>query len=483
MLAAAADQRTYPAHIAGEAIETARWLDVRNKHTGEVFARAALAGPKEIDRAIAAAHAARRAMRDMPPDARRDALRAALAHLEPKRDELVRLLALEAGKPVKAGRAEVERLFETLALAAEEATRIAGEILPIAHSPRTRGYECFIKRAPVGACSFITPFNFPLNLAAHKIGPAIAAGCPFALKPADKTPIASMLLAQALAEADLPKGSWSIFACDVQDAGPLIEDERIALLSFTGSDRVGWSLKARAGRKKTLLELGGNAACVVDETADLERAADRLCAGAFGYSGQSCISVQRVYAHESILADLRDALVERAGRLVVGDPLDEKTDVGPVIDDAAAERLEAWIREAKEHGANVALGGGRAGRLVEPTILVGAKPDDRISRCEAFGPVVALSAYADFDEALDRVNDSEFGLQAGVFTQRLDRALSAWDALEVGGVVVNDASTFRADAMPYGGVKKSGVGREGIVSAIRDMTEPRVLVINRNAPL
>jgi len=471
----------HPAFIAGRRVETAQSLDVRAKHTDAVFARVALAGPAEIDRAIAAAHSARTAMASMPSDARAAAISAVRNALAPQRNELARLLALEAGKPVKAGISEIDRLLETLDIAAAEATRIAGDILPITHSPRTRGYTCFSRRVPVGVCSFITPFNFPLNLAAHKIGPAIAAGCPFVLKPADKTPVTTMALAEALMEANLPDGAWSVFACDLAHVAPLVEDERIALLSFTGSANVGWALKARAGRKRVVLELGGNAACIVDESANIEYAAARITAGAFGYSGQSCISAQRIYAHESIFADLRDAITECAGALIVGDPLDETTDIGPVIDDAAAQRIEAWIHEALDHGAALACGGSRDGRLVEPTVLTHTREDDNIMRCEAFGPVVALSPFTDFNDALARAGGSEFGLQAGVFTNRLDRAFRAWNALEVGGVIVNDASTFRADAAPYGGVKKSGAGREGVVSAIEHMTESRLLVVNTNA--
>ncbi|RMD64409.1 MAG: aldehyde dehydrogenase family protein, partial [Planctomycetota bacterium] len=412
---------------------------------------------------------------------RKAALRRLVEALRARQDELLRTLALEAGKPLKAARVEIERCLETLTLSAEEATRIAGAVEPINHSPRTRGYDCFVRRVPVGVCSCITPFNFPLNLAAHKIGPAIAAGCPFVLKPAEKTPITSALLAEALRACDLPPGSWSVFLCDVSDVGPLVEDDRAALLSFTGSDRVGWALKAQAGRKKVVLELGGNAACVVDETADVAYAADRVAAGAFSYAGQSCISVQRVYALASVADAFAQALTERAAALVVGDPLDETVDVGPVIDDAAAERLDAWIDEAVDRGARVLTGGRRQGRLVQPTVLFSPPEDASVVRCEVFGPVVSVIAVESFEEALDRVNDSEFGLQAGVFTNRLDRALTAWEQLEVGGVVVNDASTFRADAMPYGGVKRSGLGREGVRSAIEHMTEPRVLVVNRQA--
>jgi acyl-CoA reductase-like NAD-dependent aldehyde dehydrogenase len=357
--------------------------------------------------------------------------------------------------------------------------RVDGEALTLDISPRAAGTRAFTRRVPVGVCSFITPFNFPLNLVAHKVAPAIAAGCPFVLKPSERTPIGALVLGEILAETELPEGAFSVLPCALSDVGPFIEDDRIALLSFTGSSRVGWDLKARAGRKKVVLELGGNAACVVDEDqrARLDHVVERLIFGAFYQSGQSCISVQRILVHASLYDDVRQRLVEKTRSLVAGDPRQEATFIGPMIDEPAAERIERWIASARSHGAKVLCGGGRKGALVEASLLEAVPPDEPLSREEAFGPIAILSRYSDWDEALRTVNDSQYGLQAGIFTDKLSHALRAWDELEVGGVIVGDVPSFRVDNMPYGGVKGSGLGREGIRYAIEDMTEIRLLVL------
>lgn len=339
----------------------------------------------------------------------------------------------------------------------------------------------FTQRVPVGPCSFITPFNFPLNLVAHKVAPAIAAGCPFILKPSDRTPVSALIMAEILAETELPEGAFSVLPVRLEDIGPLIEDDRLKLLSFTGSEKVGWELKARAGRKKVVLELGGNAACVVDEApgAPLDFIADRVAQGAFFQAGQSCISVQRVLVHASLYDALREKLVERAKALRPGHPSDEATTLGPMIDEPAARRLEGWIQQAVQRGARVLAGGGRRGSVLDATVLEGVPEDASLSSEEAFGPVVLLQPFDSFDEALAQVNSGRFGLQAGLFTQDLSRAMKAWDELEVGGVVVGDVPSFRVDTMPYGGVKGSGIGREGVKYAIEDMTELRLLVLRQ----
>jgi acyl-CoA reductase-like NAD-dependent aldehyde dehydrogenase len=333
------------------------------------------------------------------------------------------------------------------------------------------------KRVPVGACSLISPFNFPLNLAAHKIAPAIAAGCPFVLKPASATPVGALLIGEVLAETDLPPGAFSILPCPRAAADRLVTDGRFRLLSFTGSPEVGWDLKARAGKKKVVLELGGNAGVIVDADADLEDAVSRLVVGAFYQSGQSCIKAQRILVHESIYADLRERLVAATRALVLGDPRDEATFLGPLISVADAERLEGWIRSAVARGARLLCGGGRSGAMLEATLLENVPKDEAIVCREAFGPVSVLSSFREFDAAVDEVNDTAFGLQAGVFTRDLYKAQRAWDRLEVGAVLIGEVPSWRVDHMPYGGVKDSGFGREGLRFAIEEMTEIRLLVI------
>ncbi len=335
-----------------------------------------------------------------------------------------------------------------------------------------------VKRVPIGACSFITPFNFPLNLVAHKVAPAIAAGCPFVLKPADKTPIGALIIAEILAETDLPKGAFSVLVCSTDDAAALVEDERIALFSFTGG-LIGWDLRARAGRKKVTLELGGNAACIVDADpgVPMDQLVERLVFGAYYQSGQSCISVQRIYAHADIYDKLRKKLKAAVGKLRMGDPRDEKTFIGPMVNEDAAKRVEDWIAAARKGGAKLLAGGPRAGNMLPAALLEKVPHDSDLYRKEAFGPVAMIEPFDDFDAALDEVNDSDFGMQAGVFTGNLAHAMRAWDRLDVGGVIVGDVPSFRVDNMPYGGVKHSGFGREGVRYAIEDMTEPRLLVI------
>ena len=467
----------YPIWLAGEPQQTHATLTVYNKYTRQPATQVCLAGPAEIEEAIRAAVRAFEKTRRMPSHQRRDVLHKLLDGCRQRADELARVLAIEVGKTITEARGEVARMLETIQLAAEEATRIGGGIMPVDLSPRTEGYRCFWRRYPIGPCSFITPFNFPLNLMAHKIGPAIAAGCTWVLKPAPDTPVSSLILAEILADCGLPRGAFSVIPCDVKDAAPLVEDERIRLLSFTGSPQVGWQLRSRAGTKKVLLELGGNAACIVDDSADLDFAAERITIGAFSHAGQSCISVQRIFIHEAVYEALRDRLIERAQAIRPGDPLDENTTLGPLIREADAARVELWVHEAVEAGARVLCGGRRDGVFYAPTYLENVDPQQRISCQEVFGPVAILSRFDDFEQALPQANDSRFGLQAGVFTRDIARVLRAWDTLEVGGVVINDVPTMRTDAMPYGGVKASGLGREGVRFAIEEMTEPCVLLV------
>ncbi len=467
----------YPMYLANQPVAPNQDLEVIDKFTGEAATRTALAGADHIDEAIDWAVKATLPMARLASYERRDILSHCVARFQERAEELAHVLCIEAGKPIADSRGEVGRLIDTFRIAAEESVRITGEIQPLDISPRARGYQAQWKRVPIGPCSFISPFNFPLNLAAHKIAPAIAVGCPFVMKPASRTPLGALIIGEVLAETNLPRGAFSILPAARHGADLFTTDERLKLLSFTGSPDVGWDLKARAGKKKVVLELGGNAAVIIDRDADLDDAVARVIFGAFYQSGQSCIGVQRIIAHTDIYDSFRDKLVSRAKALVAGDPHDEKVFIGPMIDEKEARRLESWIKEAVDRGARLLCGGSRQGAMLEATLIEDAPRDTRLYREEAFGPVAILSRFTDFEAALAEVNDSKFGLQAGVFTRDLYKALQAWDQLEVGGVVIGDVPSYRVDNMPYGGVKDSGLGREGVRFAMEDMTEIRNLVI------
>jgi acyl-CoA reductase-like NAD-dependent aldehyde dehydrogenase len=470
--------KSYPYYLASRPVAANTDLEVLDKYTGKRATRVAFADTATVRKGIVAAYKAREAMAAFPPDARREVLEHCVRRFSERSEELALALCIEAGKPIRDARGEVTRLIDTFRIAAGEATRIDGEVVELQVSPRTRGYRGMVKRVPIGACAFITPFNFPLNLVAHKVAPAIAAGCPFVLKPAPRTPIGALIIGEVLAETDLPRGAFSILPCSNEDAGLLVEDERIALLSFTGG-LIGWDLKARAGRKKVVLELGGNAACIVDADpgVPLDHVVERLVFGAYYQSGQSCIGVQRIYAHSGVYKKLRRKLKAAVAALRMGDPRNEKVFIGPMVDEDAAKRVESWIAAAVKGGAKRLVSGERHGNLLPAALLERVPRDADLYRKEAFGPVALLEPFDDFDDALDAVNDSDFGLQAGVFTGNLANALRAWDRLEVGGVIVGDVPSFRVDNMPYGGVKQSGLGREGVRYAIEDMTEQRLLVI------
>lgn len=467
----------YPYYLAGRPAVPNQDLEVRDKFTGEVITRVSLADRNAIDTAIAKAEAAVEPMKRLAAYERQAVLRHCLRRIEERADKFAQVLTSEAGKPIRDSRGEVARMLDTFRIAAEEAPRLHGEVMELGISARAKGYRGQWKRFPIGPCSFITPFNFPLNLVAHKVAPALAVGCPFVLKPASKTPVSALLLGEILDETSLPEGAFSILPATREASDAFTTDERLRLLSFTGSPSVGWDLKARAGKKRVVLELGGNAGCIVDETADIDDAVARLLIGAFAQSGQSCISVQRIYAHESIYDGLVRKLVDGARNLKAGDPREEDTVIGPLISVEEAERLERWIAEAQSRGAKVLCGGKRQNAVMEATIVEGVPPDARLCAEEAFGPVACLFKFRDFDEALEKVNHGRYGLQAGVFTRDLHRAMRAWDRLEVGGVIVGDVPAFRVDNMPYGGVKDSGAGREGVRFAMEDMTEIRMLVI------
>jgi acyl-CoA reductase-like NAD-dependent aldehyde dehydrogenase len=471
----------YPLYLANEARQPNADLEVTDKYSGKIAFRCAQADAATIDAGIAAAAAAAGPMARMASYERQAVLQHCVDRFRARFDELAFALCVEAGKPIRDSEGEVTRLIDTFRIAAEESVRMTGEVQPLDISPRARGYQGMWKRVPIGPCSFISPFNFPLNLAAHKIAPAIAVGCPFVMKPASRTPLGALIIGEVLAETGLPKGAFSILPAHREGADLFTTDERLKLLSFTGSPAVGWDLKAKAGKKKVVLELGGNAAVIVDRDSDLDDSVERIIFGAFYQSGQSCIGVQRIIAHADIYDELKERLVDRTKSLVAGDPHDRETFIGPMIDVGEAQRLDNWIREAVEGGAKLLCGGKREGAMLEATLLEGVDRSATLYREEAFGPVAILSSFTDFEAALEEVNDSRFGLQAGLFTRDLFKALDAWDRLEVGGVLINDVPSYRVDNMPYGGVKDSGLGREGVRFAMEDMTEIRNLVIRRGA--
>lgn len=470
---------TYPLYLNNKAYQPNTDLEVTDKFTGEVAFRVAQADAKTIDEGIAGAVRAAEPMARMAAYERQAVLDHCVKRFRERFDELAYALCVEAGKPIKDSEGEVGRLIDTFRIAAEESVRLGGEVLPIDIAPRAKGYQSIWKRVPIGPCSFISPFNFPLNLAAHKIAPALAVGCPFVMKPASRTPLGAIIIGEILAETDLPEGAFSILPAHREGADLFTTDDRLKLLSFTGSPDVGWDLKARCGKKKVVLELGGNAAVIIDADADLDDALERVIFGAFYQSGQSCIGVQRIIVHEAVYDSFRDMLVKRTGGLIAGDPKDPKTFVGPMISEGEAKRLDGWIQEATAKGATLLCGGKREGAMLEATLLDNVGRDTKLYREEAFGPVAILSKFSDFNDAMDEVNDSKFGIHAGIFTRDLFKMMDAWDRLDVGGVVINDVPSYRVDNMPYGGVKDSGIGREGVKFAMEDMTEIRNLVIRR----
>ncbi len=469
--------KSYPFYLANKPESPNQDLTVTDKYTGEVATQVAMASAADIDRAIGAAVEATEPMRQMAPYERQAILNHCVHRFTDRAEELAQSLCIEAGKPIKDSRGEVSRLIDTFRIAAEESVRMDGEIPNLEISARAKGYRGFVQKVPIGPCSFISPFNFPLNLAAHKVAPALAVGCPFVLKPASRTPIGALVMGEILAETDLPAGAFSILPCRRDGADLFTTDERLKLLSFTGSPGVGWDLKSRAGKKPVVLELGGNAACIVDEDADIADAVNRLVIGAFYQSGQSCIGVQRILIHEAIYEELKEKLVVASKQLIAGDPKKEETFIGPMISEKEAERLHGWINEAVQSGGKLLCGGEREGAMLQATLLEDVPADQAVCTEEAFGPVAVLNRFRSFDDALRQVNDSKFGLQAGIFTRDWYKIQKAWDTLEVGGVVIGDVPSWRVDNMPYGGVKDSGLGREGIRYAMADMTEERLLVI------
>jgi glyceraldehyde-3-phosphate dehydrogenase (NADP+) len=464
--------------IGGRWIETAETVPIRDPYSGETLADVCLAGEAEIEEATQSAVVAFTISRQLPSHKRAAALQTVAHVLGTRQEEFATCLSAESAKPITDARREVGRAINTFTIAAEEAKRIPGEVVPLDITPGTDRHVGIMRRFPIGPVLGITPFNFPLNLVAHKVAPAIAVGNPIILKPAPQTPLTALLLGEVMTELGLPEGMISIVPCTNAVAERMVTDDRFAMLSFTGSAAVGWRLKSKAGKKRVVLELGGNAGVIVEPDADLEHAVERCAIGGFGYAGQTCISVQRIYVQESVYQSFLERLLKRVRTLKVGNPRDESTSIGPLIDEGSAKRIESWVQEAVAGGAKLELGGKRQGSVMEATVLTDVKSQMKVSQEEAFGPLVNVTSYRTFAEAIDALNDSPYGLQAGVFTRDINKAFQAYANIEAGAVLINEIPTFRADQMPYGGVKNSGLGREGVRYAIEEMTEPKLLVLN-----
>ena len=453
-------------------------IDIHSPYDGGIIGRVTQGRREHAEAAIATAVKGFGTMRRLPAFERQRMLRRVAQGIAERKAEFARTIAQEAGKPIKAARTEVERAIFTFTVAAEESTRINGEYLPMDWQEYTAGRWGIVRRFPLGPIFGITPFNFPLNLVAHKVAPAIAAGCSIIIKPAPQTPLTAMLLAEVVQQSGWPDGSLNVLPLSNEDASLLVSDDRIKMISFTGSAAVGWDLKRRSGKKKVILELGGNAAVIIHSDADIAYAAERCVTGGFAYAGQSCISVQRILVERSVHAKFTDLFLAAAKKLVTGDPLEDSTDVGPLIRESDATRASEWIHEATRTGARLLLGGRRKGSVLEPTVLTGTRPEMKVNCHEIFAPVVTVEPYDDFREAIREINRSSYGLQAGIFTRDAKLIFNAFEELEVGGVIAGDVPSFRIDQMPYGGIKDSGLGREGLRYAMEEMTEPKLLVMN-----
>ena len=466
--------------LAGRWLGEGETIEIRSPYNHEIVGTTVQATAAQAEEAVVAAQEAFAVTRKLPGYERQRILRAISDGIHARRDEFAHLMALESGKPIRVARVEVDRAIFTFAVAAEEATRIGGEWLPLDWQPSAAGRAGIVRRFALGPILAITPFNFPLNLVAHKVAPSIAAGCTMVLKPAPQTPLTSLLLAEVIEQSGWPAGAFSVLPLANADAERLVADDRLKMLTFTGSGAVGWALKLKSGKKKVALELGGNAGVIIHSDADVAQAARRCVQGAFSYAGQTCISVQRIFVQRAIADPFTALLLDGVKNLKCGDPLDEATDVGPMISEAAARRAEAWIAEAVSGGAKIVAGGKRRGSMVEPTVIVHAKREMKVCAEEVFAPVVVIEPYDEFQDAIRAVNDSPYGLQTGIFTRDAKLLFSAFEDLEVGGVIAGDIPSWRMDHMPYGGVKDSGLGREGLRYAIEEMTEPRIMVLNLN---
>ncbi|MCE3280875.1 MAG: Aldehyde Dehydrogenase [Bacteroidetes bacterium] len=466
----------YQIYVGGSFIETPHKLSVTNPFTGLVFAETYLASEKELDSAITKAESVKEELKKLPAYKRYEILIQIAEEIKKDRERLAELLCSESAKPIRYALAEIDRAAQTFIVAAEESKRLPKEYISLDWTPAGEGKEGLVKYFPIGLISGISPFNFPLNLAVHKIAPAIASGCPIILKPASSTPLSTLELAKIIDRTSLPKGAVSILPMNRKTGNLLVTDERFKLLSFTGSPVVGWEMKKNAGKKKTILELGGNAAVIITESADLQVALPKCIVAGFAYSGQICIHAQRFYVHETIFEQFTEQFIISTKKLKQGDPADKETEISHMIDAENAKRVELWINEAVREGAKILSGGTRNGSFFEPSVLTNTSTKMKVCSEEIFGPVVIIEKYHSFTEAISKVNDSGFGLQAGVFTNNSKEIEQAFNEIETGGVIINDVPTFRVDHMPYGGVKDSGLGREGVKYTILDMMEARILV-------
>lgn len=469
-----------PAIIGSKRYATDHYKEIKNLYSGEVIARVSEVSKELFERAVEEASSSERLMAGLPSYRKAEILQKVSEMLLQRKDEFAKTITLENGKPIVESRTEVERAVLTFRIASEEAARINGEFIRLDRNQFSEKRWGIVNRFPIGTVLGITPFNFPLNLVAHKIAPAIATGNPVIIKPSSKTPLTAIRLGELLIEAGIPEGCLSILPCPSKIVEEFITDRRIKVLSFTGSASVGWRLKKLAFNKKVLLELGGNAGVLIDRDCKLEYAIKRTITGAFSYAGQICISVQRIYVHRYVYDRFIEGFLKGVASLKMGDPLDESVQIGPMIDVENAMRIEEWVSEALKNGASLLLGGRRKGNFYEPSVLTNVRPDMRISCEEAFGPVVIITEVKTFEEGIKVINDSIYGLQAGVFTDNIQKAFYAFENLEVGGVIINDIPTYRIDHMPYGGVKESGFGREGVRYAMEEMTELRLMVLNMN---
>jgi glyceraldehyde-3-phosphate dehydrogenase (NADP+) len=470
--------KEYKLLVNGKWLESKNVREIKSPYDQSVVGRVHFASKEQVEEALAAADHAFHKTRRLSSFERSEVLAKISSEIKRRQEELARSITLQSGKIIRDARAEVERAAMTFAIASEEAKRVGGEIIPLDLSAQTAKRWGLVRRFPVGVITAITPFNFPLNLVAHKVAPALASGNAVVLRPSSQVPITSLLLGEIISETSYPAGGLNVIPSGYKEAEILLTDDVVKKVTFTGSPAIGWELKKKAYQKKVTLELGGNAAVIVEPDADLEFALPRIVTGSFSYSGQICISIQRIFLQEKIYDRFMDDFVSRTQKLKMGNPLAEDTDIGPMINLEAAKQTEEWIEEAVGMGARIACGGKRSGAMFEPTILENVIPDLRISWLEAFAPVVVIYPYSDYSKALEAVNYSIYGLQAGVFTNDLRKAFEAYEVLDVGGVMINDIPTFRIDHMPYGGVKQSGVGREGVRYAIEEMTELRLLALN-----
>lgn len=466
----------FPIYFAGQFSESDKKLEVLNPYNHSLVGNTWLANEFQINKAIEIAINSQKQLEKLPSYKRYEILSYIASEIKRQREEFALLLSREAAKPLKYAFAEIDRSIQTFTIAAEESKRLPKEYISLDWTPSGEKKEGLIKYFPIGLVAGITPFNFPLNLAVHKIAPAIAAGCPIIIKPASATPLSCLKLAQIIDKSELPKGAFSVLPADRTIGDMLVTDERIKLLSFTGSPAVGWKMKKNAGKKKVVLELGGNAGLIITSSANLNKAIDKALTGAFSYAGQVCIHTQRIFVHSDIIQEFIKAFVSKTQALKNGPPDDINTDITSMIDEANAIRVESWINEAINSGAKLLCGGKRSGAFVEPTVLTNTQHAMKVRCEEVFGPVVTIDAYNTFEEAINKINEGEFGLQAGVFTNSIEEMNYAFQHIEAGGVIINDVPTLRLDHMPYGGVKNSGFGREGVKYAIMDMMEPKILV-------